>query len=199
MVVDRHIAAEDAVVHDLHCGKPSAVTVLPACQHDLHGLEGLDRNDAVVVARVEVLVAVVIVPFVPVLVHIGGEGLPGQNVTAVPFVAEDVAYRAFVPLDASDLRLDSDICEQRGDLLHALAREVGVENESDDLRFRFVYLKSRVLDVPAGHVFRPVVPKGSGSQQLAVFETLLQRPVHAFALLYGFLLGECRQEGKHKL
>ena len=67
------------------------------------------------------------------LKHIGSECLPGQNITTVPLIPENVAYGAFAPLLHARFGRTADIGEQCCNILDGSTGNESIEDEADDL------------------------------------------------------------------
>lgn len=69
------------------------------------------------VVGIKILVAVLSVPLMPMFKHIGGESFPGEDITAVPLVSENVTDGPVIPLLHAGFRGAFNIRQQFRDFL----------------------------------------------------------------------------------
>lgn len=80
------------------------------------------------VVGIKILVAVLSVPLMPMFKHIGGESFPGEDITAVPLVSENVTDGPVIPLLHAGFRGAFNIRQQFRDFPRRFSRKKGIEN-----------------------------------------------------------------------
>ena len=105
--IDGHEPSEQAAVDHPQLREDGAVAILGVVQKMLNRNEIISGNNALVVVPVKALGSVPPILSGLVVQIVGGEGLPGQYIPAMPLIAKDLDNGVGCPLDISQISLSA--------------------------------------------------------------------------------------------
>ena len=127
--IDGHKPSEQTAVDHPQLREDGAVAILGVVQKMLNRNEIISGNDALVVVPVKALGSVPPILSGLVVQIVGGEGLPGQHIPAMPLIAKDLDNGVGCPLDIPQISLPAQLGERRRNVGGGISVQIHIEDE----------------------------------------------------------------------
>ena len=186
--MDWHKTFQCTFLNDMKFWKDALVAVLGVVDELLNSNEIIPGNYRIMQTFPAMLGAVTHILSGFVVKVAGSVCLAGQNISAVPLVAEDLENGAGVPDCISSLSLATDLCQSISDLLTGVSKEIKKEDETND--FCLIVIDGQM----AGLIV--VIAQQYWGQHDAVAKSHLNGGVHDGTINMGLFLchGGCKIE-----